>query len=280
MRGKIMDDILLDLRDKRNKSKSSLNKKIGERLKILADENNMSNIDFGTKIGLPIQDNSKETTVSKYFSGEKELDIYTLKKISKEFKVSINWILASLPLEIRNDRYYNVYKKTILSEDAIDKIQTINKNSSTSGLLEYLLANETFTDFLESFKNYYSINFRIRLTKLANIHDRQCLELGKEKEEALKNNDINKLEKIKKLEKQGMRILKEKDKKSKYMDMVQKILQEPPPEYYEEPFLKVTLEEALNGTLLKVSRLAEQLANEYVGSMKVDIKAQDNKNKK
>ncbi len=275
-----MDDTLLDLRDKRNKSKSSLNKKIGERLKILADENNMSNIDFGTKIGLPIQDNSKETTVSKYFSGEKELDIYTLKKVSKEFKVSINWILASLPLEIRNDKCYNACKKTRLSEDAIDKIQALNKKSSTKGLLEYLLANETFTDFLESFKNYYSINFRIRLKKLTDKYDKQSLELGKDMEEALKNNDIKKIEEIKKLEKQGMRILEEKDKKSKHRDMLQKTLQEPLPKYYEEPYLKVTLEEALNGALLKVSRLAEQLADEYVGSMKGDVKAQDNKKKK
>ncbi len=275
-----MDDTLLDLRDKRNKSKSSLNKKIGERLKILADENNMSNIDFGTKIGLPIQDNSKETTVSKYFSGEKELDIYTLKKVSEEFKVSINWILASLPLEIRNDKCYNACKKTRLSEDAIDKIQALNKKSSTKGLLEYLLANETFTDFLESFKNYYSINFRIRLKKLTDKYDKQSLELGKDMEEALKNNDIKKIEEIKKLEKQGMRILEEKDKKSKHRDMLQKTLQEPLPKYYEEPYLKVTLEEALNGALLKVSRLAEQLADEYVGSMKGDVKAQDNKKKK
>ena len=46
--------------------------------------------------------------------------------------------------------------------------------------------------------------------------------------------------------------------------------------YCKEPYVEVTLEEALDGALLKVSRLAEQLAKEFTNQNDTN----DNKKKK
>ncbi len=255
-----MDNEWLELRDKRNKLKKSLNKKIGQRLKILAEENKMTNTDFGTAIGLLMGDKSKESTVSKYFSGEKELDIYTIMKISQKFKVSVNWILAKLPLNIREDKYYNVYKVTRLSEHSIIMLQLLNNDPFINNLFEYLLRNNTFLEFLISINNYRLMNIKTRNGKI-------LYHLSK-KVEAIKNDDIEKLEEIKRLEEQGMTIFEEKSSLSMEVNISQN--------YCKEPYVEVTLEEALDGALLKVSRLAEQLAKEFTNQNDTN----DNKKKK
>lgn len=255
-----MKDVWLDLRDKRNEAKSSLNKKIGERLKILAEENKMTNIAFGTAIGLLMEPKSMESTVTKIFKGKKEIDMYTLMIISKKFRVSVNWILGKLPLNIREDKYYNVYKITRLSEHSIIMLKLLNKDPFINNLFEYLLANNTFLDFLISINNYRLMNYKVKASRLL-YHFTQ-------KVEAVKNDDIEKLEEIKKLEEQGMTILEGKVPFSMDVNISQN--------YCKDPYVEVTLEEAIDGALLKVSRLAEQLAKDYTNQNNT----KDNENKK
>lgn len=255
-----MESKWLEARDNRNKLKESLNQKIGKRLKILAEENNMTNVKFGKAIGLLMDDKSMESTVTNIFKGKKEIDIYTLMKISQKFKVSINWILGKLPLNISDDRYYNVYKVTRLSEHSIIMLQLLNKDPEMNRIFDYLLSNNTFLEFLISINNYQLMSIKTRAGKL--------LYHFAKKVEAIKNDDIEKLKEIKMLEEQGMTILEENIPQLMEINV--------PQDYCKAPYVEVTLEEALDGALLKVSRLAEQLAKEYINQNNTI----DNKDKK
>ncbi len=234
-----MDESWLDLRDERKKKKKLLNEKIGKRLKILAEEKAMTNVEFGTAIGLLMDDKSKESTVTNIFNGKKELDIFTLIKISKKFEVSINWLLCKLPLETRNDKYLYLFKKKYLSEQAINDLSSLLKDHNLSILLEYLFSSNTFLEYLQSMNNYALVNFKETAKKLS------CDFLSNKI--AITNDDIEEFRETELSEEQKILIL---DKKNSCKE--------------QKAFEKVfDFEETLDEGVLKLSKIVEELAREY-----------------
>ena len=67
------------------------------RLKELRKQNNLSQLEFATKIGMLQQQ------YSRYEKGEREPQLKHIRRICREFKVSADWLLA-LDIEEENEK--------------------------------------------------------------------------------------------------------------------------------------------------------------------------------
>jgi transcriptional regulator with XRE-family HTH domain len=82
---------------------------IGERLKTLRKENDMTLDELGVKLNMP------KSSLSRYENGESDPSIETVKKIASFFNVSIDW-LAGLSDSRNSEQNYDFTYKDIVLE--------------------------------------------------------------------------------------------------------------------------------------------------------------------
>ena len=124
---------------------------IGERIKHLRKQQNMTQKEFGEKIGIGL------TTVSNYEVGYSQPDNETLTKISKLFNVSIDYLLGNTSLTNPKEYLENILCKYNLAEDEYDLVVSNILENNTIDLSILNSSNETMNKIQKAYCEIFNV---------------------------------------------------------------------------------------------------------------------------
>lgn len=138
-----------------------IGKNIQERIKILMKEKGLTQIKFFEYIDY----NQKSSNASKILNQPQKLckNIVLLKRISKKFNVSINWLIGNLSLEIRNDSMKDINTQIGLSEDNILKIHNILESYKSECEIREKFNLPIYESYKDTINKFVSSNYFISI---------------------------------------------------------------------------------------------------------------------
>lgn len=111
------------------------NKDVGERIRELREEQNLTQEYLANKFHI------KRTSYTNYESGRRSVPLDILIKLSKEFKVSTDYILGLSKSKSKNIKYQSICNETGLTDKSISILKS-SKNTTLIDTINFLIEQE------------------------------------------------------------------------------------------------------------------------------------------